>query len=104
MTAATIDEILEQVKQLSHNQRKELTKQMIDLLDQPVTQDDEPTDQHWGRNLVRLLNSFESLDPIHPEIEDPVEWVKTIRREDELRRRAAWDLGTDPEEDDREDE
>lgn len=45
-----------------------------------------PSEEHWGRNLLRLLDEIGPIELVHPEIEDPVEWVKTLRREERERR------------------
>lgn len=86
MSATTIDEILEQVKQLSHNQRKELTKQMIDLLDNSQPTQPPAENTHWGRAPNQLLDELGPIDLIMPEIEDPVEWVKALRDHDRKHR------------------
>ena len=86
----TITEILEQAKALSPQERKELAKLLIDSLDvaeEPTT--DEP-EEHWGQNLLRLLDELGPIELIHPEIEDPVEWVKQIRREQRQKRLGDW--------------
>lgn len=82
----SVAEILEQVKALSPAERKELAKQVIDLLDVPPTPVPTENDEHWGQSLLRLLDELGPIETAHPEIEDPVEWVKTMRRE-ELQRR-----------------
>ena len=42
----------------------------------------EQSEGHWGQNLLRLLDEVGEIELDHPEIEDPVEWVKTMRREE----------------------
>jgi hypothetical protein len=86
----SVAEILEQIKALSPTERKELVKQAIDLLDAPQVLAENKTDEHWGQSLVRLLNELEPIELIHPEIEDPVEWVKQIRRDQEIHRGLDW--------------
>jgi hypothetical protein len=49
------------------------------------------SNEHWGQNLLRLLDEMEPVELIHPEIEDPVEWVKQIRREQEQKRNIDWE-------------
>ncbi len=86
----TITEILEQAKKLTPQERKELAKSLIDSLDiaeEPTI--DEP-EEHWGQNLLRLLDELGPIELIHPEIEDPVEWVKQIRREQRQKRLGDW--------------
>lgn len=86
----SVPEILEQIKALSHEQRKDVVKAAIDLLDEPqVTSSGEST-EHWGQNLLRLLDEIGPIEMAYPEIEDPVEWVKTMRREERQRRLGDW--------------
>ncbi len=78
----TIAEILDQAKALSHQERKELAKLLIDTLEvSPKPPSDEP-EAHWGKHLLHLLEEIGPIEFIHPEIEDPVEWVKQLRREE----------------------
>jgi hypothetical protein len=46
----------------------------------------EQSEEHWGQNILRLLDEIGPIELVHPEIEDPVEWVKTLRREEQERR------------------
>jgi hypothetical protein len=82
----SVIDILEQVKTLTHEERKQVAKAVIDLLDTPSVQAISQPTEHWGQNLLRLLDELEPIETAHPEIEDPVEWVKTMRREARQRR------------------
>jgi hypothetical protein len=42
---------------------------------------------HWGKELLRVLDEVGPIELDHPEIEDPVEWVKQIRKDQE---RSIW--------------
>ena len=53
----------------------------------PVTQ---TPDTHWGQALNRLLDALDLSDWEALEINEPVEWVKTLRRKDESRLDAYW--------------
>jgi hypothetical protein len=88
----TITEILDQAKALSPQERKELAKLLIDTLDtsEPTAQPSDQPETHWGKNLLRLLDEIGPIELIHPEIEDPVEWVKQIRREERQKRLGDW--------------
>lgn len=86
----TLDEILEQVKKLSPEEVKELVKRLVDMMAvTTVSPTPEPT-VHWGENLLRLLDEIGPIDMIHPEIEDPIEWVKRIREEQRQKRLDDW--------------
>lgn len=47
-----------------------------------------------GAEIVAMLEAMDTTDLlIYPEIEDPVEWVKQIRRDQEQRRGLDWGGG-----------
>ena len=71
----TITEILEQAKALSPQERKELAKMLIDMLDTGETVSQAKT----GAEIVAMLEAIEPIEFVDPEIEDPVEWVKAQR-------------------------
>lgn len=85
----TVTEVFEQAKALSPEERKELTKLLIDTLGVIPEVDDEP-DTHWGKSITQMLDKMEPIEMKYPEIEDPVEWVKHLRAEE--RRRRLGDL------------
>jgi hypothetical protein len=41
--------------------------------------------EHWGQDLIRLLDTLALSDWEGLKIDDPVEWVKALRRRDESR-------------------
>ena len=63
----TVAEILEQVKALSPEERKELAKSLIDMLDVPTVEavDDieaRSGDEHWGRSLNQLMDEVGPIE------------------------------------------
>jgi hypothetical protein len=46
--------------------------------------------EHWGQALTRLLDTLDLNDWEALKIDDPIEWVKTLRREDESRLDHYW--------------
>lgn len=82
----TVADILEQVKALSSEERKELAKRVIDMIDDPQTPSAAESSEHWGKALNKLLDEIGPIDMLYPEIEDPVEWVKHLREENHRRR------------------
>jgi hypothetical protein len=50
------------------------------------------TEEHWGRNLLRLLDELGPIEMKYPEIEDPVEWVKQIRQDEQKQRLGDWGM------------
>ena len=89
----TISDLLEQAKALSPAERKELTKQLIDMIDLPATSQASELEEHWGISLNKLLNEIGPIELKYPEIEDPVEWVKHLRAEQRRHRLGDWGSG-----------
>jgi len=90
MVAMTISAILEQVKTLSPQERKELAKLLIDMIDVPQPVEAAESTEHWGKSLNRLMDEIGPIEMKYPEIEDPVEWVKHLRAEQRRRRLGDW--------------
>jgi hypothetical protein len=86
----TVAEIMEQAKTLSTQERKELVKLLIDILDVPLEQKSNEPAGHWGKSLNQLFDQFEPIQMLYPEIEDPVEWVNHLRAEQHNRRLSDW--------------
>jgi hypothetical protein len=84
----TISQILEQVKTLSPQERKELAKLLIDMMDVPQQEHKPKT----GAEIVAMLEALdEPIELVDPHIEDPVEWVKTQRRKRQEKLKPYWD-------------
>ena len=90
----TVFEVLEQAKALKPSERKELVKLLIDTLEvEPVIADhadDTTTAEPWGKRLVRILEQTDLADWGDPHIEDPVEAVEAVRRQEQARLDAYW--------------
>lgn len=86
----TISQILEQAKALSPQDRKELAKLLIDMMDVPERAESTAPDEHWGKSLNQLLDEIGPIEMKYPEIQDPVEWVKHLRAEENRRRLDDW--------------
>jgi hypothetical protein len=83
----TIDELYTQVNALPPDQRATLIARLL----HDATPDDASDNQlSWGQNIVRLIESMPPIEMTHPEIEDPVEWVKQIREDERRRRLGDW--------------
>ena len=86
----TITEILEQAKKLTPQQRDELLEALRAMQDRlPSEKPVDPT-EHWGKSLNQLLDEIGPIEMKYPEIEDPVEWVKQIRRDEREQRLGDW--------------
>jgi hypothetical protein len=77
----TLSDILDQAKTLSPQERKELAKLLIDTLDT----DQSVSPAKTGAEIVALLETMEPIEFVDPEIDNPVEWVKTQRRKRTVR-------------------
>jgi len=83
----TIDELYAQITALPPDQRATLIARLL----HDATPDDAGDNQlTWGQNIVRLIESMPPIEMTHPEIEDPVEWVKQIREDERRRRLGDW--------------
>ena len=83
----TIDELYAQITALPPDQRATLIARLL----HDATPDHASDNQlSWGQNIVRLIESMPPIEMTHPEIEDPVEWVKQIREDERRRRLGDW--------------
>ena len=70
----TVAEILEQAEALSTEERKELAKRLIDMIDTvPVKK------PKTGAEIAHYLKNNPPVEFVDENIEDPVEWVKHLR-------------------------
>lgn len=76
----TVAEILEQAEALSTEERKELAKRLIDMIDTNLNEkmSDIKTGENWGQSITKLISELD-VGLKYSEIEDPVEWVKHLR-------------------------
>jgi hypothetical protein len=91
-----LDEALALALQLSAKDRLRLIEQVASSVEIEIETPSaaQQPEEHWGKNLVRLLDEIGPIELIHPEIEDPVEWVKQIRREQQQKRLGDWGENT----------
>ncbi len=83
----SVAEILVQVETLSPQERDELVMKLLAM------RDDTPKPTQWktGAEIVAMLNAMEPIELlIYPEIEDAVEWVKQIRKDQQKNRDLDW--------------
>lgn len=87
----TVAEILEQAEALSQEERKELAKRLIDMIDTNLKDkmSDIKAGEPWGESVTKLISELD-VGLKYPEIEDPVEWVKHLRSEEQKRRLGDW--------------
>jgi hypothetical protein len=88
-----LEEALALALKLAPKERLQLIEQVASSVEHEIESSpssDEHPEEHWGRNLLRLLDELGPIEMKYPEIEDPVEWVKQIRRDERERRLGNW--------------
>jgi hypothetical protein len=89
---AQLNEALALALKLSPRERIQLIERIASSVEseiEPALSSEQP-EEHWGRNLLRLLDELGPIEMKYPEIEDPVEWVKQIRRDEREKRLGDW--------------
>ncbi len=92
-SVVSLEEALALALKLAPRERLQLIERVASSVEHDIESaaPDKPQPEgHWGENLLRLLDELGPIDLIHPEIEDPVEWVKQIRREQNQKRLGDW--------------
>lgn len=92
--AAQLEEALELALKLSPRQRIQLIERIASSIEhdiEPARTNEPPSEEHWGQKLVHMIEEIGPIEMIHPEIEDATEWVKQIRRDQEVQRGINWD-------------
>ena len=92
-TTASFEEALALALKLAPKERLQLIERVASSVEReievPASGNQQP-EEHWGQNLLRLLDELGPIELDHPEIENPVEWVKQIRREQRQKRLGNW--------------
>lgn len=65
-------------------------KERLQLIERVASSVEEQPEEHWGKSLNRLIDEIGPIEMKYPEIEDPVEWVKQIRRDERTKRLGDW--------------
>jgi len=88
-----LEEAVALALQLNPNERLKLIERVASSMENELAVQTiaTPSETHWGQNLLRLLDEVGQIDLDHPEIQDPVEWVKQIRHEQATKRNLDWD-------------
>ncbi len=93
MNTTLLNETLALALKLSAQERIQLIEAVASSVEREIEalpSGVEQPEQHWGRNLLRLLDELGPIEMKYPEIEDPVEWVKQIRRDEREQRLGDW--------------
>lgn len=92
-TTTSLEEALALALKLAPKERLQLIERVASSVEReieaPMSGEEQP-EEHWGRNLLRLLDELGPIEMSYPEIEDPVEWVKQIRRDEREQRLGDW--------------
>ena len=92
-TTTSLEEALALALKLAPKERLQLIERVASSVEHDIeaAAPDKPQPEgHWGQNLLRLLDEVGPIELIYPENEDPVEWVKQIRREQDEKRLGDW--------------
>jgi|GEM_PF-2329763 len=90
----SVEQVLEFALKLSPRQRVQLIERIASSIEHDIELEptnDLSSEERWGEMLVRKMNEWGPIEMIHPEFEDATEWVKQIRRDQELKRGLNWD-------------
>jgi hypothetical protein len=86
-----LEEALALALKLAPKERLQLIEKLAVSVEHEIeTKADEEAAEHWGQNLLKLVYEIGIVDLDYPEIEDPVEWVKRIRYEQDKKRFEDW--------------
>lgn len=86
-TSAELEDALTLALRLAPRDRLKLIERVAASVEDALsTPHEPPATEHWGQSLLRLLDEIGPIELVHPEIEDPVEWLKTLRRDGRERR------------------
>jgi hypothetical protein len=89
-----LEEALALVLQLTPGERLKLVERVVASVEREMVGSgsaaSQDTDNHWGQALNRLLDTLDTGDWEALDIDDPVAWVKSQRREDESRLDTYW--------------
>ncbi len=86
---ALLDQAVALVLKLSPEERTQLIERVTSSLEHK-TESPRPHDEHWGKQLNGLLDELGPIELSHPEIDDPVEWVKKIRQDQDALHELDW--------------
>ena len=88
-----LEEALALALKLPPGERLQLVERVVVSVEHEITRGMPSTQipaEHWGQALNRLVDALDLSDWEALEINDPVEWVKALRRQDESRLDPYW--------------
>jgi hypothetical protein len=88
-----INEVLALALKLSPKERMRLIEEVASSVEREI--DAAPNEQqpleHWGKKLIRLVAELDMTNWTNIGIDDPVEWVKHVQREQIVHRGLNWE-------------
>lgn len=85
-----LEEALALALKLPPGDRLRLVKRVVTSVEREIA-GTPPREEHWGKHLLQMLDALDFTDWTEIDTDDPVEWVKRIRREQEMRRGLNWE-------------
>ncbi|MEP6984085.1 MAG: hypothetical protein ABI970_00705 [Chloroflexota bacterium] len=89
-----LDDTLALALKLSPKERIQLIERVASSVEreiEPVPVHAEQPEEPWGQSLVNLIKSLDLSEWEAMDIDDPVEWVKELRQQEEDRLKPYWD-------------
>lgn len=93
MNTTLLHEALQLALKLSPKERMRLIEEVASSVEREIeapSSDVAQPEEHWGKALNLLMEEIGPIEMKYPEIEDPVEWVKQIRRDEREQRVGDW--------------
>ncbi|MDZ4767238.1 MAG: hypothetical protein SGI73_22070 [Chloroflexota bacterium] len=90
----TLADVLALALKLSAKDRLQLVEKVVSSVGEELPSHEgfvQRAGETWGQAMVRLINELDLSDWQNIEIDDPVEWVKSIRKQEEDRLKPYWD-------------
>jgi hypothetical protein len=88
-TTAQLEEALALALKLPPGDRLQLVERVVASVEREIA-GTPPREEHWGKHLLQVLDTLDFTDWTSIDTDDPVEWVKRVRREQETRRDLDW--------------
>jgi hypothetical protein len=80
-----LEEALALALQLAPGDRLRLVERVVASVEHEIAAPP-AREQHWGKRLLQMLEGLDFTDWTDIDTDDPVEWVKQVRREQVTRR------------------
>jgi hypothetical protein len=85
-----LEEALALALQLAPGDRLRLVERVVASVEHEIA-GAPPRQEHWGKHLLQMLEKMDFTDWTDIDTDDPVEWVKRVRREQETLRGLNWE-------------